>query len=148
MDKGEILEACFDYVNTRIGEVEFAIESANTSLKEDTKSSAGDKYETGREMIQQDLNRLQQQLILANEDKALLQRVRDMEGGHMVTTGSLVETDNGVWYFITISIGRLSKFSNVYVISPKSPIGTVLLGKLVGEVVEFNKQTFTVSQLL
>lgn len=148
MDKGEILEACFDYVNKRINEVEFAIESANNSLKEDTKSSAGDKYETGREMIQQDLNRLQQQFVLANEDKALLERVKGVEGTRIVSTGSLVETDKGVWYFITISIGRLSKFPNVYVVSPKSPIGVLLLGKQLGEKVEFNNQAFAVNQLL
>lgn len=148
MHKEEILKACFEFVNKRIKEVTLAIDSADHSLQEDTKSSAGDKYETGREMIQQDLNRLQQQLSLAQEDLKTLEWIRQAKPNDEIVLGSLVETDKNSYYFIAVSIGRLPNYPNVYVISPQSPIGKLLLGKTIGERIEFNKQFFTLDRVL
>lgn len=148
MDKEKILEACFEIVNKRITEIQFAIRDANNSIAEDTKSSAGDKYEIGREMIQQDLNRFQQQLLLANEDAQLLERLRHSKGTEMVTVGSLVGTDRKIWYFISVSIGRLALYPDVYAVSAKSPIGKLFLGKEVGNHVDFNNQHFVIKELL
>ena len=54
-------------IQNRITEIKSEIEDANDSKKNESKSSAGDKYETSREMIQQTLNNLEGQLILAFE---------------------------------------------------------------------------------
>ncbi|WP_039052965.1 hypothetical protein [Sphingobacterium sp. T2] len=80
MNKDEILKACFDLVHKKIEEVNMAIQTANHSLVEEDKSSAGDKYETGREMIQQDLNRYEQQLKVLTQDLDLLQRILAVSG--------------------------------------------------------------------
>lgn len=149
MNREDILEACFGYVQGRIKEITVAIDSANNSLSEDTKSSAGDKYETSREMIQQDLSRFQQQLSLANEDLQSLERIKHSnKTSSMLSIGSLVEVNNSGWYFIAVSIGRLPTYPNVYVISPKSPIGKLFLGKTVGDKVAFNNQSFIINQVL
>lgn len=148
MTREELLNACFEYVNNRVKEVTLAIDSANNSLVEDTKSSAGDKYETGREMIQQDLNRFQQQLVLAEEDLKTLEWIRQAMPTSIVSVGSLVATDKSSWYFVAISVGKLADYSNVYVISPKSPIGKMLLGKTIGEKIEFNNQSFSIQHIL
>ncbi|ERJ57596.1 GreA/GreB family elongation factor [Sphingobacterium paucimobilis] len=147
MNKENILDACFEFVNNRIKEITLAIESADNSLKEDTKSSAGDKYETGREMIQQDLNRFQQQLALAEEDLKTLEWIRQAKPTTTVSLGSLIETNKDNVYFVAVSIGKLSAYPNVYVISPRSPIGQLLLGKQLGENVEFNKQSFILEKI-
>lgn len=149
MNREDILEACFEYVQHRINEITEAIDSANNSLLEDTKSSAGDKYETSREMIQQDLSRFQQQLSLANEDLQSLERIKhSYQTSSILSIGSLIEVNKSGWYFIAVSIGRLPTYPNVYVISPKSPIGKLFLGKTIGDNVAFNNQSFIINQVL
>lgn len=139
MNKGQVLELCFKSVQERITQIEIAIHDANVSITEDTKSSAGDKYETSREMIQQDLNRYQQQLLIANQDLAVLHKiVENPSDSAMIGLGSLITTDIGT-YYLSISIGAVKVLnSTVYILSASSPIGKILLGKKMGEVIQFN----------
>lgn len=138
ISKTEVLKYCFDSVNKRITEVNLAINDADAALADDTKSSAGDKYETSREMVQQDLNRYQNQLALANNDVEVLQKLESITSSERIGLGSLVQTNVGL-YFIAISIGLLKiENTNVFVISPASPIGQILIGKSKGEKITFN----------
>ena len=144
MTKETILEACYAHIRKRIEQIQVAIDDANHGIREETKSSAGDKYETSREMIQQDLTRYQQQLTLAQQDQDLLQKIEEQTAVHQsVGQGSLVQTDKGL-YFVGISIGELKVAGqSVFVISLQSPIGQALKGKKVGESFTFRS---TVSQ--
>lgn len=147
MNKKDVIEVCVDEVKKRMEEVELAIEEANSSLVEDTKSSAGDKYETGREMIQQDLNRFQQQLALAHNDLLILERIEHLKINNNVGLGALIQTEKD-WYFIAVSIGKIVGIENLFVISPQSPIGKSFWGKQLGDSISFNKQQLTIKQLL
>lgn len=125
-------------VQDKIHQVQESINQVEDSLFNETKSSAGDKYETSREMIQQDLDRLQGQLTASDKDRVVLESLNNISQSDRVVLGSLVQTDLGV-YFIAIGIGRVScDGRDVFVISPQSPIGKLLLGKRVGEVLVFN----------
>lgn len=138
--KEEVIKACIQLVNGRIGEVEAALKDADDALANDTKSSAGDKYETSREMVQQDINRYQKQLSLAQNDANVLQKIDLSQSLSMVVTGSLVQTDVG-FYFVSISIGLVKVADkSIYVISPLSPLGQLLIGKSVGETISFNNK--------
>ncbi len=81
-----------------------AITTTRASFAGDTKSSAGDKHEVGRAMVQQELDKLEAQhaqlLVLKRE----LQRVPMERIFAQVAFGSLVTTDQGV-YFIAIGLG-------------------------------------------
>lgn len=134
INKSLVLSQCTLIVLNRLKDIQEAIDSSNQSITEDTKSSAGDKYETSREMIQQDLNRYQQQLKIAQLDISILKRIEESENSKaLIGLGSLVETDDG-YYFISISIGDLKiKENRVFAISPQSPIGKELIGKTIGE---------------
>lgn len=61
MKKLEILETVRDKVLEKIEYLDRLISETRASSN-DTKSSMGDKYETGREMLQQEINKLQTQL--------------------------------------------------------------------------------------
>lgn len=139
MNKEQILELCFKSVNERIAQIEIAINDANISITEDTKSSAGDKYETSREMIQQDLNRYQQQLLVANQDLAVLNKIKENPSDSpIIAVGSLITTDLGI-YYLSISLGAIKVEKNtIFVLSANSPMGKVLLGKKAGECIQFN----------
>lgn len=138
-DFREVLIAqCMDMVQDKIDQAKESVRQAEDSLFGETKSSAGDKYETSREMIQQDLDRLQKQLAASDKDRVVLESLGDTPQLHKVVLGNLVQTNLGV-YFIAIGLGRVScAGKDVFVISPQSPIGKLLLGKQVGEVFAFN----------
>jgi len=149
MNKDRILEECFAIVNQKITQVDLGILDANQSLQDDTKSSAGDKYETSREMIQQDLNRYEQQLKVLNQDLDILTRIKNQKFDVQKSSlGSLVQTDKG-FYFLAISIGQITvDDKKVFSISTASPIGKVLLGKAIGEYFDFNGIRQTVKALI
>ncbi|MDM1295779.1 GreA/GreB family elongation factor [Sphingobacterium sp. N143] len=138
--KENVLKAAMDRTQDRIAMIESALDTARDSSNDDTKSSAGDKYETSREMIQQDINRYQLQLQEANKDLQQLKNIASAGGekADLVKVGSLVKTNTGI-YFIAVSIGLLKiDAANIFVISPVSPIGKLLLGKTVGDSFSFN----------
>ncbi|WP_417266550.1 3-oxoacyl-ACP synthase [Brumimicrobium sp.] len=117
-----------------------ALESRNN----DTKSSAGDKYETSRAMMQQEMDNaeisIHQVKVFQNE----LQRLPLEENVNAVMSGSLVETTNGV-YFLGLSLGKIEVNNQiVYAISTASPLGKLLLNKKVGDVIDLNSNQQTI----
>jgi hypothetical protein len=71
----------------------------------DTKSSMGDKYETSREMLQQEINNLQIQLNEHLKSQKILKNINP-NPHKVVSLGSWVETDKGK-FFIAISLGEI-----------------------------------------
>ncbi|MDF2156908.1 hypothetical protein [Algoriphagus sp. CAU 1675] len=99
-------------------------------ILEDSKSSAGDKYETGREMMTQDLNHVESQLKQINldlEELYRLQSIKDSTGA--IREGCLVKLGTD-WFLISVSIGQLEvDGEKVFLLSKSSPLGQSLLGK-------------------
>src|SRR5271169_541260 len=96
--KEQLYKLCIDYVYKRITEARQAIDDAQDSADEDTKSSAGDKYETGREMMQQVADRGQAQLNEANKLMVALSTIPYNISHSSADTGSLVTTNYGKFY--------------------------------------------------
>lgn len=134
-----LIEQCCFTVKEKIEVIKDALQQAYDALLMETKSSAGDKYETAREMIQQDLDRLQRQLAEADRDRVALTRIdRETNASGSVRVGSMVLTDRAL-YFLCIGLGLVEcRRRQVHVLSPKSPVGRLLIGKAVGDVIEFN----------
>jgi transcription elongation GreA/GreB family factor len=138
--KREILDIALKRTQERITMIESALETARDSSNDDTKSSAGDKYETSREMIQQDINRYQKQLVEANKDLQQLINIESIidDATDVARVGTLVQT-NVALYLIATSIGAVKiGDSSIFVISPASPIGQLLIGKKIGDGFVFN----------
>ncbi|HAF34242.1 MAG TPA: 3-oxoacyl-ACP synthase [Sphingobacterium sp.] len=138
--KGEVLDIALKRTRERITMIESALETARDSSNDDTKSSAGDKYETSREMIQQDINRYQKQLVEANKDLQQLISIESLSNDviDVVRLGTLVQTNVGL-YLIATSIGAVKIVTNnIFVISSASPIGQLLIGKKIGDSFVFN----------
>lgn len=148
-DKKEKLHAlCVAYVKGRMHAAEQAIAEAQQSANNDTKSSAGDKYETGREMAQQETNRNLGQLNEANKLMVALNQISFKATSVTVDTGSLVITNNGDFY-VAISAGGLKlDGENYFAVSPASPIGMKLKGKTAGEEFNLNGKLYQIQSVL
>jgi transcription elongation GreA/GreB family factor len=127
--KEEAYQFCKKYISARLERITKNIEEINTSLNSETKSSAGDKHETGRAMLQLEREKLGQQLLEAEKTAQLLKKVKASKQSDVVILGSLVKTSNAN-YYIAISAGKFEHEAGVvYCISANTPIGKLLLGK-------------------
>ena len=108
------------------------------SRQADTKSSAGDKHETARAMVDQELQQLNQQREKALRNQSELQQLADAPY-EVAERGAAVETER-IIYFISISFGKLpvEGVKPIYALSPVSPAAQAMLGKRAGECFEIN----------
>lgn len=74
--KEALLAHCFAFVEKRIDTAKTALADAQDASNDDTKSSAGDKYETGREMMQQEIVRNTRLLADATAQGQVLQLLK------------------------------------------------------------------------
>ena len=129
--KSELLEIINQKISEKIQKLEQLIAETRAS-NNDTKSSMGDKYETSREMLQQEINHLQIQLNEHLKSQQILKNINP-NPHKIVTLGSLVETEKGM-FFIAISLGELSfNQEKIFVISAESPLAKAMNGKKTGE---------------
>jgi transcription elongation GreA/GreB family factor len=105
----------------------------------DTKSSMGDKYETGREMLQQEINNLQRQLNEVLNQQAVLQKITS-DPSEKVQNGALVKTNKGLFY-IASSMGEIIvENQKIMTVSAESPLVKAMFGKKMAE-------TFTINNI-
>ena len=146
--KEELFKQCFQYVEECIHTAELAIKDARESANDDTKSSAGDKFETGREMMQQEIDRNRKQLEEAKKMKLALEQIESYQASEIVHAGSLVITNFGKFY-ISISRGQIQvEGINYFAISPISPIGLKLMRQKLGYEFDFNGKDFKIESIL
>lgn len=137
--KEKLYQECVNYVAKREQTVAHIINSNKKALESETKSSAGDKHETGRAMLQLEMEKASQQLAGIQQMKDVLLRMSNLKSDKIACLGSVVIT-NTFSYFLSISAGELLvDGKKYYAISTASPIGKMLLGKIVGSEIIFNK---------
>ncbi|MBC7569247.1 MAG: 3-oxoacyl-ACP synthase [Spirosoma sp.] len=142
--KQRLLLLCQHYVQQRIDTARQAMEAAQESANSEEKSSAGDKYETGRAMAQLERDRYAQLLAEARKLEGDLLRLNIDRVYETAQPGSLVTTSRGR-FFVSISAGKLTIDGvDYFAISPASPIATLLLGHRTDDTFTFNKLTYQI----
>lgn len=119
------------------------------ALGSESKSTAGDKHETGRAMIQLEQERAGHQMQQAEQLlQALLVINPQLPPAETVQLGSLVATNKGHFY-ISVGLGKVVWQEVIYfVVSPTAPVALALLGKKCGNTTLFNGQEVTITALL
>ncbi|MFY0591208.1 3-oxoacyl-ACP synthase [Roseivirga sp.] len=135
--KKKLYSICLEQVEERIENLHTEMSALKESAESDTKSSMGDKYETGREMINLEKGKIDQQLGEAVKARQLLRSLELDRSAEICGLGSLVTTSTAA-YFIATSMGKFSvEGQDYFVISPMSPIGQQLLNKRKGNTITF-----------
>ena len=147
--KERLVAHCITLIKQKVILLEEEIEKLAMDAANETKSSMGDKYETGRERMMQEMNKLKDQQDIQqthlNTLDALIPATRSKKNaGH----GSLIHTNQSV-YLIVAPLGMVAfEGQKIAVVSLKSPIGQALDGAKEGEVVSFNKQSILIKGIL
>ncbi len=146
--KQSLYQYALELLDKKIEVLHHAMTETNESMQSDTKSSAGDKYETGREMMQIELNNLQSQLKQIEQSKSDLQRIHLSSPISETGFGSLIRTNLGI-YFISIGLGQIKYLNqSYYLLSLASPIGKVLKGHKAGDIISFNGKEITLLEVV
>ena len=142
-----LMNACRDAVEQRIANAEKAMLSAQESANSEEKSSAGDKYETGRAMSQIERDRNAKQLAEAKNELAQLNKI-DLNIEHQQAgTGALVVCAEDT-FFIAAAVGVITvNKQKAIVLSPKAPLTQELLGKKAGDRITFNGRMLTIKSI-
>ena len=142
--KVKLYNFCLAFINQRLLTVNKTISNIQNSLQSETKSSAGDKHETGRAMLQLEREKAGHQLAEIQKQREILNRINIDLINKRVALGSLVYTSQ-YNYFIAISAGEIIiEGEKFYAISLSTPIAKLLLSKKEGDIIDFRNSKFSI----
>jgi len=146
--KQRLHQQLISILNGKMDAIHNSIMETSESMQNDTKSSAGDKFETGREMMQMELNNQQVQLNKLKQQLADLSKVNLQIESTVVEFGSLVQTSLGD-YYVSVALGKVElDIKSYFTLSLASPIGQALKNKKAGEQVKFQGRTVEIISMI
>ena len=125
-----------------------AMEQAQEAANSEEKSSAGDKYETGRAMghLQKDMHA--RQLAESVKELATFHAVPTEPLCHEGGTGALLQAGPGIAFFISAGLGKQTfNGQTILFLSPQAPIAKLLEKKKPGDKVRFNQKDLVIRDI-
>ncbi len=143
-NKEKLIQQLLNLIEEKIVTAKAEIESAREAQQNETKSSAGDKYETSREMMTQEIEKHSKSLADAEQQRNILFHLSTLKPSTLVELGSWVKTNHGD-YFLATGMGSIKTDTfTIQTISLQSPIGKTLLNKKRGDCFEFNGKQYCI----
>jgi transcription elongation GreA/GreB family factor len=145
--KQKIYVHCLKLLNNKIAELENILKELDASAASDTKSSAGDKHETARAMVQIEQENIGKQLGEILEQKNALEKIDPNNNSAQIIKGSLVKTNRG-YLCLSVALGKITVDEKiVMVISPQSPLGIKLMGLKAKDTATINGVSYVVESV-
>ena len=149
MIKINLFKHCEIVLNKKLNTFYNQKKELKQALNSESKSSAGDKHEIGRAMIHLEMEKLGNLITEAEQNFKKLQSIKSHNNNtEVIGLGSAVLTDKANYYIsIAADIYKINS-KMFYCISPKSPIGKLLIGKKLDDKIEFNNQVIKIIKIL
>lgn len=145
--KNKIITACKEVLDAKIKFLKDALHEATDAGNNETKSTAGDKHETGRAMMQLEQEKLGKQLVDLESQKNDFDKIDFSISHRAIANGSLIETSKG-FFLLATAIGKLEVDEiTLFVISNKSPLGLNLLGLEPKSKITFNGMSYEIKAI-
>ena len=143
-----ILKHLLGHVDKDLAEAKARMASLKESLGAESKSSAGDKHETGRAMIHLEQERVQDTVgRLEHMRGILVQRAAQDKAIQRVSQGALVET-TGPWVLVGVPLGKV-QLPNALVlcVGTEAPLARQWHGAQPGDQVALGPQKLTIQAI-
>ena len=143
-----ILKHLLGHVDKDLAEAKARMASLKESLGAESKSSAGDKHETGRAMIHLEQERVQDTVgRLEHMRGILVQRAAQDKPIQRVSPGALVET-TGPWVLVGVPLGKV-QLPNALVlcVGAEAPLAQHWHGAQPGDQVALGPQKLTIQAI-
>lgn len=132
---------CTSLIQQKVDTIRGVLQQIAEAKTKETKSSAGDKFETGRAMLQRQEEQNGIQLLNALEQLQQIEDISRRMTGDEIGPGNLVVTKKKRRYYLSIGLGKVEFDGTVYFcVSAAAPIGQLLMGLKVGDTFSFNGQ--------
>jgi transcription elongation GreA/GreB family factor len=136
-----------DFIAERISMLRNMIIDLAEDAQNDAKGSAGDKHETALSMMHLEQEKLNQKLKEVLEHKAILDGIDSEKSASKVVMGSLVEV-KGMLFFVSCALPKIVVDGHqIIALSPHSPLGKEMLGKVVGQSFGVNASSFVITSI-
>jgi hypothetical protein len=146
--KSALYKSCLQYAQKRIGTAQDALNSAQEASNEESKSTAGDKHDTSRSMMQIEVEQASKQLKEAEKLRDELSRIIISKNSDVVIAGSLIITSAGN-YFISIAAGKIELEDEIYfAVSISSPIAQAMKGLKKGDQFQLNGKSILIEEVI
>ncbi len=127
--KERLLQQCVSIIESRIQASIVLMEEAQAAANNEEKSSAGDKYETGRAMNQLDKDMHARQLTGNRQELVALKAVDHKRLYDSVMAGAFIQTQQGN-FFIAAGLGKIRfEGMDIFLLSPNAPLARSFFGK-------------------
>jgi transcription elongation GreA/GreB family factor len=145
--KDQLKQYCRSLIEQRITAAKTAIANAQQAANSEEKSSAGDKYETGRAMGHLEKDMYARQLAENIKELAGLDAVNSHLIYESVTTGAFIQcTDTS--FFIAAGLGKQTmNGQTIFFLSPHAPLARTLFHKKTGESFFFNGKDIVITRV-
>lgn len=145
--KSALYNSCLQYAQKRIGTAQSALDNAQEASNEESKSTAGDKHDTSRSMMQIEVEQASKQLSEAEKLRDELSRINISKKSDSIIAGSLIETSAGN-YFIAIAAGKIELENEIYfAVSISSPIAQAMKGLKKGDQFQLNGKSILIQEI-
>lgn len=145
--KPMLFEKAKKVIQLQIDDLQEQLRAIEESANSETKSSAGDKYETQLEMLNQSRDVLNRSLTKSRSLLMQLQNV-SLEPKNKVTDGALIKIKLG-WVWISIPLGQLTLENKVFhLVSKASPLIHNIWELKEGEEFQFRGNKEKIEQIL
>jgi len=125
-----------------------SISALKESVASESKSTAGDKHETGRAMMHLEQEKVMRQLTTNQKLKSIVDRINPEVKNKTVQLGSLVIT-NKISFHILAGLGQMElNGQNYFVVSFQSDLVQAFKGKQKGDQIIFKDQSYTIEEIL
>ncbi len=146
--KVKIYNACIQQLHEKIAYLQAALNDLTQGSENDSKSSAGDKHETSRAMMQIEHEKISRQLSDALLQKTTIEQIDIAKQSPVVETGSLLKTNKGHLFMIA-ALGKINvDGTEVITLSMQSPLGQKLAGLRTGNTAEINGTQYIIEEVL
>ncbi len=146
--KEQLHQHCEAFLNKRLEVIQNTISDIEKALTSETKSTAGDKHETGRAMLQLEREKAGQQLAELQKQFLVLNKINTSQNHNTIALGSIVYTTQSN-YFISTSVGEVIYDDDTFfAISLGSPIARLLVGKAINETFQFRDKEITITKII
>jgi hypothetical protein len=145
--KKSLQTKCIEVIEERISLSYTLIENAQSAANAEEKSSAGDKYETGRAMNQLEKEMYTKQWLANKRELATIHSI-GFDEIHLAPKGGSIVKSKEFCFFILAGLGKITVAGEiVFCLSPFAPFAQILMDKKIGDVVIFNKREIIISDI-
>ncbi len=142
--KQKVYSCCQQQLNTKIQNLQLVLDDLKEGAESDAKSSAGDKHETARAMMQIEQEKISSQLREFKKQKNDLEKIDINTPSLKIINGSLIKANNS-YFFLSVAIGKVNvEEIPVMMFSTQSPMGQKMLGHKKGDLIEMNGITYRI----